>query len=292
MSSKFAGGRYSPIPERNRQLYQIMDGLPDSSLPLAPFFWAEVRIDFNDVRTGFREMVSLSKALEIYSGTADLLWTDDMIRDVDPAKTSSSAPEGVAVGTLPAFVDANFFAVMESRFVQYLLRSFEVKIYRNFDLNLYSLSGESRSEFRARCLELLDGARREELYQLHEVYKRRLEQARQKYLTVSESQVLEQARTESRNKTYFSRCCERVAQLFYNAELRVDTPLPSQQEMLAQELDEKLIAVELEAHQSVAELQNRYEEKAGKLDEYILHPNLKDIHFVRSCILWMPKGAV
>jgi hypothetical protein len=36
-------------------------------------------------------------------------------------------------------------------------------------------------------------------------------------------------------------------------------------------------------------LDDAYEEKARSLDEYNLHPNPKDIHFVRSGVLWMPK---
>ena len=57
------------------------------------------------------------------------------------------------------------------------------------------------------------------------------------------------------------------------------------------ELDERLLSLELEAHQMIARLFDSYDEKACAVDEYILHPNLKDIHFVRSCILWMATGA-
>jgi hypothetical protein len=42
----------------------------------------------------------------------------------------------------------------------------------------------------------------------------------------------------------------------------------------------------------ISKLSDSFNEKASAVDEYILHPNLKDIHLVRSCILWMPKGKV
>jgi hypothetical protein len=58
-----------------------------------------------------------------------------------------------------------------------------------------------------------------------------------------------------------------------------------------QELEEQLISVELDARRAIAKLEDSYAEKARSIDEYILHPNLKDIHFVRSCILWMPGQA-
>ena len=54
------------------------------------------------------------------------------------------------------------------------------------------------------------------------------------------------------------------------------------------DLQERLASLESEAHQAVAEIWESYKEKARSVDEYILHPNLKDIHFVRCCILWIP----
>ena len=121
-------GLQSHSAGRVKHLYPLMtEDSPGPETILNPFFCVEARIDFNDVRTGFRETVSLSKALEIYSDNADLLWTDDMMRDIDLAKTRSSPPNGIRLGILPNFVDDNFLARMENQFVQYLLRSFRQK---------------------------------------------------------------------------------------------------------------------------------------------------------------------
>jgi hypothetical protein len=234
----------------------------------------------------------LTKALEIYSDKADLLWTDDMIRDVDLAKTSPSIPDGIRLGVMPEFVDANFLTQMENQFVRYLLRSFATKIYRNFNLNLYSLSGESRDEFCKRCIELFDGPKRQELDGLHDVFSRKLEQTKCKYLSSTETGELEQAKSESRNKDAYSRCAERISEMFYMTELRVKPAAsPAQYSQGMHELDERLVSLELEALQAISRLVDSYDEKACAVDEYILHPNLKDIHFVKSCILWMATGA-
>jgi len=292
MMSSGAQGHQSNAAEKLKQLYQVTGHSRDAEIELIPFFCVEARIDFNDVRTGFRETVSLSKALEIYSTNADLLWTDDMVRDVNLLATTTSVPNGVRLGSLPDFIDANFLTRMENQFVQYLLRSFEARIYRNFDLNLYSFSGESRADFCRRCLELFDGQKRQELDRLHEVFNRKLEQIRQKYLSLAEPREFEEAKSEIRNKDAFSRFSERIAELFYMAELRMKpVPDPIQYSSGMQELEERLISLELEAHHASAALSDVYDEKARRIDEYTLHPNLKDIHFVRSCILWMPKGA-
>jgi hypothetical protein len=278
--------------DRIKQLYISVDDAGGHK-EWTPFFCIEARIDFNDVRTGFRETVSLCKALEIYSDKADLLWTDDMVCDIDLRKTGSSIPEGVHLGVLPDFVDPNFLARMENQFTHYLLRSYEARIYRNFDLNVYSISGESRSEFCRRCLELFDGSRRYELDRLHDVFNRKLEQVKQKYIARTESGELEHAKAEARNRDIFSHFSDQMAQLFNSAEFKlypVASPPPHTADIL--ELEERLMGLAWEAHQEISKLSEAFKQKAGATDEYILHPNLKDIHFVRSCILWMPKGMI
>jgi len=286
-----ASAKAHQSPEKIKQLYQVMDDdTACTTTEWIPSFCVEARIDFNDVRTGFRETVSLSKALEIYSDNAELLWTDDMIREVDLLKTSSAIPDGIQLGVLPGFVDANFLTRMENQFAQYLLRSFDARIYRNFDLNIYSFSGESRADFCRRCVELFDSRKRSELDNLHEVFNRKLEQAKQKYLGAAEFEELELTKSESRNRDIFSRCSEQIAELFDSAEFSL-TPFfgPPPRPTGMQELEERLLALQLEVHQAIADLSSSFDEKARAVDEYILHPNLKDIHFVRSCILWMPK---
>jgi len=244
------------------------------------------------VRTGFRKTVSLSKALEIYSDRAELLWTDDMIRAVDLAQTSFSAPDGVQIEVLPDFVDANFVTRMENQFVQYLLRSCEARVYRNYDLNLYSCSGESRSDFLKRCVELFEGPKRQELDGLQEVFTRKLEQIRQKYIGLPDTGGLEQARADSSNKDAVMRCSDRISELFYSAAPVTDPAVPPSRYLSGiQELDEQLLSLQKEARQAISVLCSRYDQKAQAIDEYIIHPNLKDIHFVRSCILWIPRGA-
>ena len=284
-------GYQSQSSGKVKHLYQIAETPAGGQTMLVPFFCVEARIDFNDVRTGFRDTVSLSRALEIYSINADLLWTDDMIREIDLLRTSSSAPEGVLLGTLPDFVDAGFIGRMENQFIQYLLRSFAIRIFRNFDLKLYSFSGESRPDFLRRCREIFDEPKRQELDGLHEVFKRRLAQTRQKYLASIDVADIEEAKSESENKDTFSRCTERISELFRKVELRMKPEEPARFSSGMHELEERLLSLETEAYHAATGLSGSFDEKAGRIDEYILHPNLKDIHFVRSCILWMSKGA-
>jgi hypothetical protein len=266
--------------------------IPNSDREFSPFFYAEARIDFNDVRTGFRETVSLKKALELFSDQ-DLIWADDMIRDIDPDKIGVIAPDGISLQSLPNFVDEQFISRMESKLIQYLMRRFEAKVYRNSVLNIYSFSGELLSQFSSRCFELLDSPMRHELASLHEVYNRKLTQIKQKYLGYEDdSGEFETAKLDSRNRDAISRISERMAELFLRAEFSLRPVAgPFRNLQGAQELEERLLSLELESQQVIAKLWDSYAEKARAIDEYVLHPNLKDIHLVRSCILWMPKNC-
>jgi hypothetical protein len=273
-----------------KYLFWAIEAARGTSVEYVPFFYIEARIDFNDVRTGFSSMISLSKAIELHSFSADLPLVEDMVRDIDLQNTSSAMPDSARLSRLPDFVDDAFMSQMESQFVRYLLNSFKSRVYRNFELNVYSNAGESLSGFTARCMELLDGARRRDSDNLHEVFNRKLGQIEQKYLNESSPDDFEVARTASRNRDIFSDYLERIAQLFLQSK-PVLNPDEDQKPRSSLELEERLMSLAVEAREVIAELWDSYEEKARSVDEYILHPNLKDIHIVRSCILWMPVKA-
>lgn len=278
--------------EKTKSLYLSRGDSETHCLEYFPYFYAEARIDFNDVRTGFRETRSLSKALEIYSHHADLFWVEDMIRDVEPGKMQSFPPANVQLSSLPEFVDDKFVSLMETQYMQYLLRSFEARLFKNSALNIYSNAGESREDFIARCSELLENSMREDLDHVCDVFNRRLEQLKEKYLPSDEFLELEIPQLESRNRVAFSQYSEHIAILFLKGDLRLRPGVSIQPSQRGLELEECLIEVEQEARRAVGGIMESYGYKAQALDEYILHPNLRDIHFVRSCILWMPKKAV
>jgi hypothetical protein len=287
-----SSGQPPRYTQNTKSLYLAAERPGIGATEYLPYFYAEVRIDFNDVRTGLRDTFSLSKAMDIYSTGAELLWTKDMSRDVDTEKLTFEIPVGCRCGRMPDFVDAGFISRMETQFVQYLMRSFVAGIYRNTALNIYSLSGESKADFIGRCRELFDGPLRKELDLLREVFTRRLEQLKEKYLASSEPNGLELARIDSQNRDIYSHYSDCLAELFlrrrHGADLSAKPPAHSP---AMPELEERLAALGFEAQNAITKITNSYEEKARLLDEYLLHPNLKDIHFVRSCILWMPKEA-
>jgi len=275
-----------------KYLYWAIEDAQRTGVEYVPFFYVEARIDFNDVRTGFSSMISLSKAIELHSYSADLPLVEDMVRDIDLQNTSSSMPGSARLSRLPDFVDDDFMSHMETQFVRYLLNSFTSRVYRNFELDVYSHAGESLSGFTARCMELLDGARRRDSDNLHEVFNRKLGQIEQKYLKENSPEDFEVARTASRNRDIFSDYLEKIAELFLQSKPDLSPGAEgSQKPRSSLELEERLMSLAVEAKEVIKKLWDSYREKARSVDEYLLHPNLKDIHIVRSCILWIPAEA-
>ena len=139
----------------------------------------------NDVLTGFRETVSLTRALEIYLGNADLLWTDDMIRDVDLTKASPTIPDGIRLGIPPEirrrkFPHANGKSVCPVPFA--LFRSENLPEFQLEPLFFVGGGIPGTNSASAASNPPFYGAKRQELDRLHEVFNRKLEQTKGKYL--------------------------------------------------------------------------------------------------------------
>ncbi|HTY63864.1 MAG TPA: hypothetical protein VMG30_16570 [Acidobacteriota bacterium] len=279
----------SPAPASTnvKYLFYQSGDAPGVVADYVPFFYVEARVDFNDIRTGFRSMVSLNKALEFHPIGLDLSLVADMVYEIDPQRVKSSPPPAARYARLPEFVDPGFMSQMETQFIRYLLNSFKAKVYRNSVLDAYSDAGESLPDFTARCMDLLGGARREDLDALHDVFNRKLGQIEQKYLTDTVPENFELAKTASQGRDIFSDYLERIAHLFLQPK-----PVPESDGFRSPrsglEMEERLQSLETEAQQAIAALWDSYGEKAKSVDEYILHPNLKDVHIVRTCILWIP----
>ncbi len=268
-------------------------GSAGQGVELSPHLYFEAKIDFADVRSGVRQTCGISNAVDILPLDSDFLWTEDMVRSVDPSCVQIGIPDHPVLRPLPEFVDADVLAQAETQFIHYLLRYFKLLIYRNFALNLYSIPGESLAEFTARCVDMLGEPFRLDLDKLREVFDRELEQAKGKYFRLKEQGEFDFPLYPIQFKSILHEVSERIAQMFVSTELTLnpvsDDLLPQKREM--PELEERLSSLEMEAHNSVSRLLSVYQEKARNIDEYIVRPNLKDIHLVRSCILWMPSGG-
>lgn len=278
--------------ENAKNRFYLTDAAAGRDLEFEPYLMLEARIDFNDVRTGYRQTCGIQKIVAIPEEMVEPLWDDDGIKDVNSDKLTTDPPENIRIRNLPKHLDETFISFIEIRFIEYLLRTFTVQIYRNYFLGVYSAYGESRSDFIIRCIELVQTPMYSEFDSMLEVFERKLERLQQKYLFQEELEDIKRMKVDSRNRELFHFIAERVLSLFLRTEFSIQSfTKPTSPEPYIQEFEDRLHTLHLEAKETVAKILDFYEEKAKSIDEYLLHPSMKNIHFVRSFLLWIPTGA-
>ena len=275
-----------------KNLFQIPENSGQEGIVLEPLVLLEARIDFNDIRTGFRERYTINRVIAIPEARVDPVWDGTGLPQLSPEGLAKNPPEKAVFKSLPEHADASLISWIESRFIQHLLRTFSARIYRNYYLGIYSLSGESHADFIIRCIELIQEPMHREFDSMLEVFERKLERLQQKYLQEEPIQDFDKIKADSGYRELFNLISERIAALFLRTEFSIQKlQRPTGPVSHLHEFEERLHALHFEAQETVTKILDFYEEKVKSVDEYILHPNLKDIHLIRSFILWMPQGA-
>ena len=257
-----------------------------------PFVYIEAIIDFNDIRTGYRGAEKLARALKFYESHAIPGWAEEIIYDANIDMIHASTPRAACLHHLPEFVDVEFIENVKKRYVEYLTRTWKKQFYRNSELNIYSGANESMEEFLGRCREQFLGLMSDELNQLRVIFYRMQEQLKEKFLGIGEAELPETTtlKPEKNDRIVYSQYSEHIAALFLDAaSLAGNAEVSVPRTEVNSELEERLIALASEARRKITHLQKRYEKKAERIDEYILRPNLKNIHCGRRGILWIAK---
>jgi hypothetical protein len=187
-------------------------------------------------------------------------------------------------------VDAAHLQYIEGQFLRYLLRHFEVRIFRNPYLRLYSLPGEPKDDFTARCLEMLARPFRAELDSIRELCDRKLERVKIKYLKSDSDRGFAEERVSAEARNRIHEMAERVEELFVTAELTAEPSAgdPVYSTTADGTLEQRLASIESEARDAIRRLATEYTEMAENLDEYLVRPSLKDIRLGGVSVLWIP----
>lgn len=260
----------------------------------APRLYFEAKIHVTDVRSGVRDACTVNLAVEIHAMEDDAMWTRDMVLTVEASKVEPGLPESTDLASLPAFVNGDYLYRMETLFLAYLMRYYEIRVFGNYALNVYSATAESLEDFEKRCVEMLVEGFRKDLDASHEIFQRKLEQIREKYLRESVGMApgrsFEAVKVSSHWKSRLHETSRRLTDLFLGTQLTAEAgvELPALSPPTSMDLEQRLYSLELEARQEIRRFLSQYQERVRTIDEYTVHPNLKDIHMVRTCILWMP----
>jgi hypothetical protein len=278
-------------PSKIRHLYLQPAGNAAGISDYFPHYYCEAKVDIDDVRSGFHENCSVSGALRILPVDGDVVWTSDMLWGVDPSLLQPDPPEGTRLHPMPPYVNENLLAQVEMQFVLCWMRHMRARFYRNSALTVYSTAGETLADFAGRCLEVAEEPFRRDLDAAHETFNRRLELIRERFGKEIAPDELNSAGIALRMRDRIRAVSEAVDRLFLDTGLASESTqsLGCDRGEPHSDLEEKLASVHAEVCRLIRGLSDAYREKARCIDEYAVHPGLKDIHIVRTCILWMPR---
>ncbi len=255
-----------------------------------PRFYFEARVDFIDLRTGFHHTTSVSETVRLLPPEGEMLWTPDMLEPVDPERVQPEAPPDVRLRPLPPFVSDEALRFYERYVIQYLMRTAGIRLLRNRELNLCSTQGEHPDDFHRRCLERFKDPFRREMDLLHEVAHRRLEQLKNKYLDDTVPDEFDMSGIALKNRNRWRLAADRITKIYLRTDVLADAPALQAQdaEPPRNEIKERLWEVEEEVCRQVRGLLRRFRESAAAVDDYFVRASHKDIHLVRTGILWLP----
>ena len=141
----------------------------------------EVRIDLQDVRSGYRGSDSFLLKTE-WDSRDDGVPTPDMVERIDEGSISTLEPPS----------EVNVPAGVEEKVISHILKYSRQTVWRNPALGIYSSPRESRQEFIQKCREEFLGQRSEKVRNLRELYTHRFGELEKKALeSVEQGEMME-----------------------------------------------------------------------------------------------------
>ncbi len=254
--------------------------LKDSSNPGRPALLFETDIDFHDVRSGTAVADHAFFAAVWLQGGDDLSWTQDMVRRLSSDQLTLIEPPWQLEWPESA----------DHQFLDHLLSSYRVMIWKNSVLGIYSQGGETREEFEERCRESLRELRFQELKQLREIFLHRFFELEKRATEQTESQdwdVKLEAQGRAQVVALFSRIREDLSRWFVNDSHQI-LPLSQADWSLASfpDIEERVLELKHDLTSACNRVSSRYEEEARSIEPYSVRLASSAVRIVSRNILW------
>ncbi|MGH9341288.1 MAG: hypothetical protein ACRD1R_17245 [Acidobacteriota bacterium] len=245
----------------------------------SPALLFEVKIDLQDVRSGYRNSDWALFRAE-WLDERDLLWTCDMVERLEKASLEEIDP--------PSAID--WPELCDEKMIQYLVHYYRPQIWRNYALGLYSFPAENRNDFRRRCEDLLLEERGQEFRRYREMCLHRAVALEQRMLQEIEEADWDDTwkiRRLTQVRNVFSDVREDMSRYFVRDNY---DPLNSGDLDWKVESDpafqDRLDDLRHEFISKYNEMTNRYVERARDIDVYEVPLNHSQLEILSRGILW------
>lgn len=251
--------------------------LPGAGDPALLF---EVRLDVQDVRSGFRGTESETLRAD-WLEDEHLSWTPDMVSAISPGELEEIEPP-----RLLAWPERG-----DARMIDFLTRHHRIQIWRNADLGLYSRPRESRQEFEARCRDTLLEARGRELRKTQEIFFHRILELENRILELTRESDWSDEILKSRKTALAQGLFREVREDLNRILLRDDfEPLGLEEFVWTGDVgadhQERLDQLRLELLSRYNEINASYAEKAAQIEPYAVAVRHLQVEIVSRGILW------
>ena len=248
--------------------------------PTSPCLLFEVKVDLQDVRSGYR-----SSATGLFSGQwlgdqEDLHWTEDMVSRLDLQDLKVIDPP----------IQLEWPSCGDERIIHYLRRYARPRIWKNHNLRMYSGARESKTDFIERCRESLAEERSLKMKKIREIFMHRYFELEQRLkLQIVDEKVDEELKMQrlSRITTHFAQAREQLSRCF----VRDDDRLLGEGDLVwrlgsYQDLQDRLNDLRLDLVSAYNELINSCVERATGIETYEVPAPRSAIEIVSRNFLW------
>ncbi|MBN2431843.1 MAG: hypothetical protein JXQ27_10220 [Acidobacteria bacterium] len=271
--------------------------LPDeeTTVTVLPYVMGHFHYDKYDVRSGTKHSDELCLAVPIEAQGFEITCTPEDIIPVQPDWLHPLPQKTLKLDLWNGSLQLELFHFLEESLLDFVCRHYRIRIFRNFELGLFSRYNEPRDMFEDRCLD-----RSEELFHRHlpEIkarYDRQLEQFKNKYLSgyhhVSGGEY--PARDDARDQlyTYFLYIREQITHLFSRMSYLSDSfaAKTAAAPPRGHELLEDLERLRSKARDDIRNLAAEFRPVVKSVEEYTISLAQGELILDQITLLWKPE---
>ncbi len=245
-----------------------------------PSLLFEIKIDLQDMRSGYRYSDWGLFVEGPWIDDVDLEWTADMVKWLDPTELVET----------PGKIMLAWPELADQKVIRYLTRYYQPRAWKNFNLNLFSHSGESEEDFVSRCREECRERREKDLRKVRELFYHRFVELERRLIAVADQEEPTEswrARRTIRIQDAFNELREHMSRMLLNANRPISAfPPAPMAEGIGVDGKARFDALCREFLNRYNEVLTDYEAQANQIEPYLVPLAYAQIEIVSRSVLW------
>ncbi|MFB3902868.1 MAG: hypothetical protein ACE15E_05390 [Acidobacteriota bacterium] len=245
-----------------------------------PSLLFELKIDLQDMRSGYRYSDWGLFAEAPWIDDLDLEWTADMVKWLDPAELVET----------PVTTVLGWPELADQKVIRYLTRYYRPRAWKSLTLGIFSHCGESQADFINRCREECRDRREKDLRKVRELFYHRFVELERRLISQAEREEPTEswrARRTIRIQDTFNALREQMSRMLLDANQPISAFPPSPlAEGMGVDGKTRFDALCREFLNRYNEVLTDYEAQASQIEPYLVPLAYSQIEIVSRSILW------